>query len=297
MPVGDSESARAERVDPYCLEEGEADRLLAGHPWKRFALFEDSVAEGLGDPVPGYLDQSWADRLATALKRHAPGMTRPVLLAHGWQSRGTCFEHFVPGLLKAGYSPVAYDAPGHGDAAGATTTVLAFREVIQHLADEHGAFEAVISHSVGALASVLALRSGVRTRRLVTIRQVGEFTHLFDEFCGRLALRRRVRGELRTRVEQRLFPREQDLWRDFSTTYASGRITVPVLVVHDGQDRVVGVDQARRTAEVFGDQAHLVTTRGLGHRRILSGPAVVESILDFVTAAQDGPAEVPAASR
>ncbi|MFF8594002.1 alpha/beta fold hydrolase [Streptomyces sp. NPDC015220] len=222
---------------------------------------------------------------------------RPVLLAHGWQSRGTCFEHFVPGLLEAGYSPVAYDAPGHGDATGATTTVLAFREVIQHLADEHGTFEAVISHSVGALASVLALRSGVRTRRLVAISQVGEFAHLFDGFCGQLALRQRVRDELRTRMEQRLFPREHDIWRHFSTTYAPERITVPILIVHDEQDRVVGVDQARRMAEVFGGQARLVTTRGLGHRRILADPAVVESTLDFVTAAQDGTTEVPAASR
>ncbi|MFF8594005.1 SGNH/GDSL hydrolase family protein [Streptomyces sp. NPDC015220] len=74
MPVDDSESTRAERVDPYCLKEGEADRLLAGHPWKRFVVLGDSVAEGLGDPVPGYLDQPWADRLATALKRHSPDM-------------------------------------------------------------------------------------------------------------------------------------------------------------------------------------------------------------------------------
>ncbi|MGC5360871.1 SGNH/GDSL hydrolase family protein [Streptomyces sp. DT24] len=70
----DSDSARAERVDPYCLEEGEADRLLAGHPWRRFVAFGDSVAEGLGDPVPGYLDQPWADRLAATLQQHASGM-------------------------------------------------------------------------------------------------------------------------------------------------------------------------------------------------------------------------------
>ena len=62
----------AERADPYCLKEGEAERLLAGHPWRRFAALGDSVAEGLGDPVPGYLDQPWVDRLATTLQRHAP---------------------------------------------------------------------------------------------------------------------------------------------------------------------------------------------------------------------------------
>ncbi|MGC5360874.1 alpha/beta hydrolase [Streptomyces sp. DT24] len=213
---------------------------------------------------------------------------RPVLLAHGWQSRGTCFEHFVPGLLEAGYSPVAYDAPAHGDATGATTTVLAFRDVIRHLADEYGDFEAVVGHSVGVMASVLALRCGVRARRFVAISQVGEFSHLFDGFCGQLALRRRVREELRGRMEQRLFPQERDIWRRFSTTYEPERITAPILVFHDERDRVAGVGQARRMAEVFGGQARLVITEGLGHRRILSDPTVVEGTLKFVAAAQEG---------
>ncbi|MFH8990989.1 alpha/beta hydrolase [Streptomyces sp. NPDC017940] len=222
---------------------------------------------------------------------------RPVLLAHGWQSRGTCFARFVPGLLDAGYSPVAYDAPAHGDATGGTTHVLAFRDVIAHLAAEHGEFEAVISHSVGVMAAVLALRSGVSARRLVAISQVGEFTFLFDQFSGQLALRPRLRQELRQRIESRIFPGEKDIWRRFSTTHEPEGITAPILIFHDEGDRMAGVDQARRMAEVFGDQARLVVTQGLGHRRILDDPGVVQGTLDFVTAAQSGPAETSVAGR
>ncbi|MEI7029417.1 alpha/beta hydrolase [Streptomyces pratensis] len=225
----------------------------------------------------------------TALTYRWGSGERPVLLAHGWQSRGTCFARFVPGLLAAGYSPVAYDAPAHGDATGSTTHVLAFREVISHLAAEHGEFEAVISHSAGVMASVLALRSGVAARRLVAISQVGEFTFLFDQFCGRLALRTRLREELRQRMEDRVFPGEKDIWQRFSTTYEPSGVTVPILILHDEDDRMAGVDQARRMAEVFGDQARLVTTRGLGHRRILDDPGVVEATLEFVTAPHSGP--------
>ncbi|MBK3570867.1 alpha/beta hydrolase [Streptomyces sp. MBT62] len=233
----------------------------------------------------------------TALTYRWGSGERPVLLAHGWQSRGTCFARFVPGLLDAGYSPVAYDAPAHGDATGSTTHVLAFREVIGQLAAEHGEFEAIISHSVGVMASVLALRSGVSARRLVAISQVGEFTFLFDQFCGQLGLRPKLREELRHRIETRIFPGEKDIWQRFSTTYEPSGVTVPILVVHDEDDRMVGVDQAHRMAEVFGDQARLVTTQGLGHRRILDDPGVVEYTLDFVTAAQSGPAEASVAGR
>jgi lysophospholipase L1-like esterase len=63
-----------EADDPYCLREGEAARLLAGHPWKRFTVLGDSVAQGVGDPVPGYSDLPWCDRIAAELGVHQPDL-------------------------------------------------------------------------------------------------------------------------------------------------------------------------------------------------------------------------------
>jgi lysophospholipase L1-like esterase len=57
----------AERTDPHCLTEDRMTDLLTDAPWRRLAVFGDSVAEGVGDPVPGYRDVSWADRTAQAL--------------------------------------------------------------------------------------------------------------------------------------------------------------------------------------------------------------------------------------
>jgi len=59
--------------DPYCLRVGEAAALLAGHPWRRFVALGDSVAEGLGDPVPGYSTLPWIDRIAAELTAVQPG--------------------------------------------------------------------------------------------------------------------------------------------------------------------------------------------------------------------------------
>lgn len=63
-----------EAADPWCLRPGEAAALLAGHPWRRFVVIGDSVAEGLGDPVPGYSDLPWCDRIAAELRSHRPGL-------------------------------------------------------------------------------------------------------------------------------------------------------------------------------------------------------------------------------
>ena len=65
----------AEAADPYCLREGEAARLLAGHPWQSFVVVGDSIAEGLGDPCPGYPDLPWCDRIAGELRREQPGLS------------------------------------------------------------------------------------------------------------------------------------------------------------------------------------------------------------------------------
>jgi lysophospholipase L1-like esterase len=65
-------STFAESEDPYCLRQGESARLLAGHPWRRFVVIGDSVAEGLAEPVPGYSETQLADRLAGELSATAP---------------------------------------------------------------------------------------------------------------------------------------------------------------------------------------------------------------------------------
>src|SRR5262249_2953846 len=73
-PMVTERSYPGEAADPYCLRPGEAEKLLAGHPWRRFAVLGDSVAEGAGEPAPGYADEPWCDRIAAALRAHQPDL-------------------------------------------------------------------------------------------------------------------------------------------------------------------------------------------------------------------------------
>ncbi|WP_238011103.1 SGNH/GDSL hydrolase family protein [Dactylosporangium sp. AC04546] len=61
-----------ESLDPHCLRDGEAARLLARHRWRRFAVLGDSVAEGLTEPVDGYHPLAFPDRVRAELAAVRP---------------------------------------------------------------------------------------------------------------------------------------------------------------------------------------------------------------------------------
>lgn len=68
------EPGEAELADPDCLAPGESARLLAGHPWRRFVVLGDSVANGPVEAVEGYSALRWTDRVAAELKATGPGL-------------------------------------------------------------------------------------------------------------------------------------------------------------------------------------------------------------------------------
>jgi pimeloyl-ACP methyl ester carboxylesterase len=207
---------------------------------------------------------------------------RPVLLLHGWQSRASRYAPFVPRLQALGLSPVAFDAPGHGDSGGRSTTILEYRDVIRALQETYGTFHSVVAHSFGVSCAYLALRDGVRAERLVAVAGVAEFGYLPAGFCARLGLNARIERDLRRRIEHELFAGTANVWEHFDATHDPAAVTPPALVVHDEDDTVVGIGQAHRLKAAYGDRLELITTRGLGHRRILADPAVIDNAIGFL---------------
>lgn len=72
----------AEAEDRYVLSAPQADALLRGAPWRRFAVLGDSMAEGIMEATPGYETAPWAARVHAALQRAVPGLE---YLNTGWR--------------------------------------------------------------------------------------------------------------------------------------------------------------------------------------------------------------------
>jgi pimeloyl-ACP methyl ester carboxylesterase len=203
---------------------------------------------------------------------------RPVLLVHGWRSRASRFHRFIQRLLDLGYSPVSYDAPGHGDSPGRVRTIVDHRRIIQGLAERHGPFEGVIAHSMGVPFALYALREGVTARRMVAISGFAEFDYLVDAFCRALGLNSKVNKALRKSIEHGLFDGDDQIWTKYSV--AAGE--ADLLVIHNDEDDVVDPKQAPVLLAAYGPRARFLQTNGLGHRRIMVDPEVITEAVAFI---------------
>ncbi|MDP9195120.1 MAG: alpha/beta hydrolase [Acidobacteriota bacterium] len=200
-----------------------------------------------------------------------------VLLAHGWEGRGSQLTPFVAPLLDRGYSVVTFDAPGHGASPGSRSSLPHFAWAVRAVADTVGGPQAIIAHSLGCAAATLALRDGLTAGRLVFIApplNPRDYTARFGEILGLDAAT--IEG-LQMRIEER-FARK---WSDYSLEETARLMTTPLLVVHDREDRDTFWSEGAALAEAWPG-ARLLTTEGLGHRRILRDKSVIAGVTQFI---------------
>ncbi|MEO8261521.1 MAG: alpha/beta hydrolase [Pseudolysinimonas sp.] len=207
--------------------------------------------------------------------------SRTVLLVHGWQSRASAFAPLVRELRESGRRIVSFDAPGNGRSGGRSTDVRDYAAIIADL-EPAGGYEAIVAHSFGTPAAALAIRSGIRTSRLVTVNGAADFEYLLSRFGGTLGLTPRMLGAVRARTERRLFRGVDDIWNRFSATSTPLSPGIPWLVLHDEDDAVIDVAQARALVAAHPLSTQLVLTSGLGHNRPLRDDEVLDRIAAFV---------------
>jgi pimeloyl-ACP methyl ester carboxylesterase len=200
-----------------------------------------------------------------------------VILTHGWSGHSGQMASFVGPLVRAGYYVVAFDHPAHGQSEGKRATYLDVAAALTAVARRVGPVHAVIGHSFGCTATILALTRGLAVDRVVMIAPPAEspmFARAFGETIGLPApridgmidrIRAAVGGDLDALDARRLV----------------SRLHVPALIIHDPADREVPFAHAQAIAAAWpGARLHRV--EGLGHNRLLRDPAVVERTVQFV---------------
>ncbi|WP_338871927.1 alpha/beta hydrolase [Myxococcus stipitatus] len=204
-----------------------------------------------------------------------------VLLVHGWSGYGGQLTAFVEPLVSAGYSVVTYDAPGHGKSTGRTSSLPEMAEVVADVAEAVGGVSAVVAHSLGAAATAVAMRDGLRVERAVFVSPPADPRHGIQAFARTLGFSDEVWMRMEQRIEQKFRMKLSDLALPL---FVPSLGHVPLQVFHDVEDAEVSVVDGEAVAHAWPG-ARLTLTEGLGHNRILYASHVVSQAVAFLTEA------------
>jgi len=204
------------------------------------------------------------------------GRGRPVLLVHGWGGRGADLARFAAPLVERGFSVITFDAPAHGVSPGFRATIGDFADMIAAVTERVGAPAAIVAHSFGGLAALLALKRGLETCSVVLIAPPSPQSRV-ERFARELEVPAPIVDGMMRRMEADLGERLEDV----EARALSRDLRVPALVVHDRDDREVPW-QASAALVRDWEGATLSRTEGLGHRGILRDASVAASVADFV---------------
>jgi len=204
-----------------------------------------------------------------------------VLLAHGWGSRGARLRSFVEPLVASGRSVVAFDAPGHGDSSGRTSSLPQFALAIRAVADTAGDIEAVVAHSLGCPSVAFAMTRGLSLSRAVFLAPAANPGAYTERFARTLAIPAPVLERMKRRFEDKYRLR----WEELDLPRAARNFQAALLVIHDRADAEVPFENGESIAAAWPG-ATLVPTEGLGHTRIVHDPAVVARAVAFVTGSE-----------
>lgn len=204
---------------------------------------------------------------------------KKVLLVHGWSGRGTQLAKIAEALTERGYMCVSFDAPAHGKAEGNMSMMPFFIKAVHYLDENYGPFDAVVGHSLGGMSSLRAIRQGMKTNKLVIIGTANNISEITRHFAKNMKMNDKVARKMKKYLDNR-FNEDMDV---LSGAESAKHVKTPTLVIHDEEDVDVKINSAYEIHEAL-ENSELMVTSGLGHRRILGNPEVINKITTFIAA-------------
>jgi pimeloyl-ACP methyl ester carboxylesterase len=200
-----------------------------------------------------------------------------ALLAHGWSSFGLRFLPWVAQLRAQGFAVVTFDQPGHGHSTGKLCTLPEFIATIRAIGERYGDAALAVGHSLGGAAVTLAQDETWHAEQLILVAPAADMKAAARRFFRFVHLAGYLREPFYAWLHRRTGVHIDELQLERKLPM----LGQPALIVHDLDDADVPWSEGERYAQ-FWPGARLFTTQGLGHRRVLDAPEVIEAALAFV---------------
>jgi pimeloyl-ACP methyl ester carboxylesterase len=205
-----------------------------------------------------------------------PGAPK-VLLTHGWAGDAQQMRPLADTLAAAGFEPVLLDLPAHGRSGAWRSNLPQWVRALFAVTARFGPWDGVVAHSLGAMALSHALARGLPARRAALIALAPPPWQFLRWFADAMGTGEGLAARMRGHIEHR----EGVSLGHFEPAWLAERVIQPTLIVHDRGDV---------TAPIVGSETLLAglpagrlhVTEGLGHRRLLSNPAVMEQVRDHL---------------
>lgn len=195
---------------------------------------------------------------------HVWGEGPTALLVHGWGGHSGQMTPLVDPLMAAGFRVVAIDLPGHGESAGRLSSLVHCAAALAGAAALFGPIRGLVAHSFGAAASTWAMSRGLAVERAVFFAPPARFDSFWLRFRTGVGLSPAVMERMLLEAESWLEVRFDGM----APADLAPRMTAPLLVLHDPQDREMLFEEGAELARRWPGAA-LARAEGCGHLRIL----------------------------
>jgi len=201
-----------------------------------------------------------------------------ILLAHGWNGRGIQLHRFIEPLLCKGYSVIAYDAPGHGESQGKTSSYFEFTDTIRTLLNSSNghSIQGVIAHSLGASATVNSIAKEKNSLEVVLIAPALRLAEVLYSYFDHIGVPKPLYLSLIREYEDRY---GYDMHHDNPSNLLR-EVESRILIVHDKDDPTIPYLDSKELADQF-QNITLHTTELLGHKKILGEKSIIDSIVNY----------------
>ncbi|WP_341909830.1 alpha/beta fold hydrolase [Ferrovibrio terrae] len=214
--------------------------------------------------------------------------TPAILLVHGWEDDHLSWAPLIDKLVARGHRVLTLDLPGHGRSPADITGIPILATAVAAVGREaeaigavspHQPFKAVIAHSLGGTATLIAATEmGLRAERFAILASPNHPRLFAGAMMQMLKLSRQQTTMVFTAIE-RLIGRTMD------SLYLPPKLrnlNQPGLILHSREDRTVPLQHSQENATAW-PRADFRVLDGIGHRKLMTDDGVHSMLLHFIS--------------
>lgn len=201
-----------------------------------------------------------------------------VLVCHGWRSKTADFRKIIETFTSEGYSVEGLDLRAHGNSEGKHTALPEYRDILKNHITKHGPYDIVIGYSIGALASGIVLsemNESYQPRHYYHLAGPPYVRYFFKDVVEDVGCNETV-YEAMCHLIQEHYGQSIDYFDLRIKNNELKHINTHLIYCED--DQIIPFQKGQELEECFPN-ASFVHTKGLGHYKIISNPAVIDYIV------------------